>query len=94
MTQAELAAEVGVHPATVTSWERGTFPRRHQGKVESVLGISLDGDGEEQEVYTDPAELAIWNNSALGDESHRLEIIATLRRARRDHGPGRHERGA
>jgi transcriptional regulator with XRE-family HTH domain len=44
MTQAQLAAKVGVHVATVTSWEAGTFPSRHQGKVEAVLGISLDGD--------------------------------------------------
>lgn len=58
-SQVELARRLGVSPSTVANWERGaSYPKKKLGKVEHVLGISLDGDLEpdEPELPT-PAEL-------------------------------------
>lgn len=42
LTQAQLAAELGVNKASVANWESGIhFPQRHLGAVEALLGISL-----------------------------------------------------
>lgn len=47
LTQAELAAEVGVGKSTVVAWENGHhFPKRKLGKLEAVLGITLNDDGD------------------------------------------------
>lgn len=44
LTQAALAARVGVSNASVVNWENGThFPLRHLGAIEEVLEISLQG---------------------------------------------------
>ena len=44
LTQEELGARVGVSARAVIRWEAGlNFPRRHQGRLEAVLGIRLDG---------------------------------------------------
>ena len=55
MTQQDLAAELGVSKSTVANWETGKhFPRRYIGRVEDVLGISLDGnDGRFRAVSDD-----------------------------------------
>ena len=56
MTQAQLAARLGVHPATVRSWELNrNFPERHQGALEALLRIRLHGDPPE-----DPEEQQLW----------------------------------
>ena len=46
-SQVELARKLGVSPSTVANWERGaSYPKKKLGKVEQVLGISLDGEPE------------------------------------------------
>lgn len=43
MSQEDLALAVGVTRSTVSNWEVGKhFPKKYLGKVEAVLGISLD----------------------------------------------------
>jgi len=45
LTQEELAVLVGVSARAVIRWELGrNFPSRHQGRLEAVLGIRLNGD--------------------------------------------------
>lgn len=84
MTQAELAARIGkgVHVSTVTNWEQGRhLPLRHQGALEAVLGISLDGPPDAEPVYTDPAEVELWSlTSFTADE--RRDMIAAYRARR------------
>lgn len=42
LTQAALAAELGVDRATVADWERGRhFPQRYAGALEELLGIEI-----------------------------------------------------
>lgn len=83
LTQAQLAARIGVHVSTVTNWEADKhFPARYQGAVEAALGIKLSGEPEE--VYTDPLERQIWEEADL-PKTARREIIGHLRRARREH---------
>ena len=50
-SQVELAEELGVSPSTVANWERGaSYPKKKLGKVEQVLGVSLDGDEPEPDL--------------------------------------------
>jgi ribosome-binding protein aMBF1 (putative translation factor) len=80
LTQAQLAARIGVNRTTVASWETGQhFPQRHQGAIEDVLGVSLTGEIE-AEVYTDPVERAIWELDL--SRGVRLDFIAQLRARR------------
>lgn len=45
MSQAELAAEVGVSRSTVNAWERDrAYPQNRIGALEQVLGLSLSED--------------------------------------------------
>ena len=73
MTQEELAARIDVHPATVRAWELDrNFPSRHQGKLEAVLRIRLNGDPPE-----DPDERQLW---ALNlPASVRRQLVAAYR---------------
>lgn len=49
-SQVELAERLGVSPSTVANWERGaSYPKKKLGKVEQVLGVTLDGDEPESE---------------------------------------------
>ena len=49
-SQVELARRLGVSPSTVANWERGaSYPKRKLGKVEQVLGVTLDGPEPEPE---------------------------------------------
>lgn len=72
--QRELAGRVGVHVNSVQKWESGThYPGRKLGKLEQVLGISLDDGPEpdEPEMPT-PAELEDLRRHAvevLGDQA-------------------------
>lgn len=48
LDQADLAERVGVHVNTVQKWESGIhYPGRKLGKLEQVLGISLDEEPEQ-----------------------------------------------
>ncbi len=85
MTQSKLAAEVGVDRSAVSNWERGRhFPLRFQGKVEEVLGISLDGEGLPEIVARhsdDPQVMELYNLRTLPLET-RLGLIRKLLRDR------------
>jgi transcriptional regulator with XRE-family HTH domain len=84
-TQQQLADRLGVNRATVSAWETDKqLPDRTQGAIEDVLGISLlNGTGPE--VYTDPTERAVWEDLTLGTDEERRELIAEMRRAKREH---------
>lgn len=48
MTQQSLADALGVSKSTVANWESGKhFPLRYLGKVEAVLGVTLEDEAEE-----------------------------------------------
>lgn len=84
MSQMQLAKMVGAGVRSVGRWERGqAVPRSHIGSLEAVLGISLDEQEPEAEVYTDPVERAIWELD-LSREA-RLDFIAQLRARRMKH---------
>ena len=73
MKQHELAAAVGVDRSAVSNWERGRhFPLRYQGKVEDVLGISLDEQPQVPEVVRRHWDVKgvreLWEITALPPE--------------------------
>lgn len=69
MKQHELAAAVGVDRSAVSNWERGRhLPQRYQGKLEDVLGISLD---DEAENALSPAARAVLRRE-LGADAERV----------------------
>lgn len=72
-TQSELADRVDVHTATVRAWELNrNFPGRHQGRLEAVLRIRLDGSP-----WEDPEERKLW---ALNlPTSTKRELVAHYR---------------
>lgn len=89
-SQQQLADAIQVDRKTIDNWENGrTYPRSSIGALEVVLG-PLDDSGE---VYTDPAEAAIWEDEGL-PEDERREMIADLRERRRRHGRRTHDRRA
>lgn len=91
----DLARELHVGVRSIGRWERGeAVPRSSIGAIELLLGISLSANGTAEEVYTDPLERAAWEDLRLGTDAERREIIEGLRRARKEHGRGRHERDA
>jgi transcriptional regulator with XRE-family HTH domain len=86
LTQDQFAGRVGVSPSAVLGWEKGRyFPKRHQGAVEHVLGISLLAeDDREPELPTDPRERELWD-LAVQDmpPAQAWEVIEEYRRRRR-----------
>lgn len=48
LTQAELAARVGVDGRTVRNWEAGRVPRNAIGGIERALGIDLSSSDDER----------------------------------------------
>jgi transcriptional regulator with XRE-family HTH domain len=82
LTQQELARQLGVSKSTVANWESGKhFPLRYMGKVEEVLGISLD-DEEQMPVIVaahqnDPRVMELWSLRSIPPRS-REGLIATL----------------
>ena len=65
-SQVELAEQLGVSPSSVANWERGAaYPKKKIGKVEQVLGISLDGLDAEPADRSPPARLSEEAREAL-----------------------------
>lgn len=91
-TQKELAEALPADPQgrrpgvrSIGRWERGeAVPRNAIGALEDVLGVSLEDGAEPEEVYTDPAERAIWEDPLLPSIELRRSLIGQLRAARRE----------
>lgn len=81
LTQDDLAARLNVSRSTVANWESGKhFPLRYLGRVESVLGVSLNGDAEAPVI---PPDLQRRIDALSPDEQ--AYVIDRLTRRR---GPG------
>lgn len=96
LTQQELAATLGVSKSTVANWERGKhFPLRYLGAVESVLGISLDGEPPAVPELTPTDE---WEASVLADrdlpEQWKISLVRESRAARAEYVRVKRERRA
>ena len=96
-TQIELAARLGVSPSTVANWERGaSYPKKKLGKIEQVLGISLDnGNGDDGPPDPVPEGLKRSIRQDLSDlppEAAERVIDAVRRTLEEEGGPpaGRH----
>lgn len=86
MKQSELADKLGVHKATVVSWETGKhYPRRHLGAIEAQLRVNLR-DGQRVSHYDTPDEALIWSLDRF-TEDERHALISALRDSR---GAARH----
>ena len=92
MRQIDLAALLDVAASTVANWERGkSFPERHLGDVERILGISLTAVNGTPPPPTDPLERELWDLLTAPDvpEDERLspaeawKMIERYRRRRR-----------
>ena len=84
LSQVELAALIGVSPSSVANWERGaSYPKKKFGKVEQVLGISLDEIAPETADRSPPTLL----DGAVGDEDAEL-VRKALREVYPDQAEG------
>jgi transcriptional regulator with XRE-family HTH domain len=89
-SQQRLADAIGVNRKTIDNWENGrTYPRSSIGALEGVLG-PLTG---EEEVYTDPAERALWEDGSLTEDDRR-DLIEELRARRGRRDRRKHDRRA
>jgi transcriptional regulator with XRE-family HTH domain len=78
MTQADLARAVDVHVRSIGNWERGAHvPRAKQHLIESVLGIDLNDDIDEQETVAlhDVSDAALLNEVARRMSRGRLAVV-------------------
>lgn len=81
-SQVELASKLNVSPSTVANWERGAaYPSKKLGKVEQVLGISLDSEPESEPDVMPPGLRERIYEVLSPDEARRVEQVveATLR---------------
>ena len=75
-SQVELAHRLGVSPSTVANWERGaSYPKRKLGKVEQVLGISLDGPEPEPDILPDGVRDDIRRGASSPEAAAHLEEL-------------------
>ena len=100
MTQADLAAKLGVAKSTVANWERGKhFPVRYQGPLEEILGIDLDAadaaPGPLADLFPlrDEWEQRVVEDKRYSDEWKRL-FIEKSRAGRADYDEGKAQPGA
>lgn len=77
LTQRELADLVGVDESSVINWESGKhYPRRKLGKLESVLGVRLDGqDDEPVSPISAPLREVIYQELSPADAARVIEVI-------------------
>ena len=62
LSQTGFAGRVGVSRNAVSKWETGlSYPLRHAGKIEAVLGISLAANGRTPEPPADLKERELWD---------------------------------
>jgi transcriptional regulator with XRE-family HTH domain len=93
MDQADVARALGVSRSAVNAWVNDrTYPLNSIGALEELLDVDLTSL-EGGEVYTDPAERAIWEDESLPQEERR-ELIDELRDRRRRHDRRTHHRQA
>lgn len=81
-SQVELARRLGVSPTTVANWERGaSYPKKKLGKVEQVLGITLDGEPQPEPPPRIPEGLRrdIMNEESLTPAERQAVIDAVER---------------
>jgi transcriptional regulator with XRE-family HTH domain len=79
LTQADLAARLGVAKSTVANWETGKhYPARYLGVIEEALGVSLTDEPE-----PDPRLAEI--RALKMDPADEAEFIAALEIVRRQH---------
>ena len=95
MDQADVARALGVSRSAVNAWVNDrAYPQNAIGALEELLGVDLTTDeSRDAEVYTDPAERAIWEDESLPKEEKR-ELIEELRERRRRHDRRTHHRQA
>ena len=88
MTQQQLADALGVAKSTVANWESGThFPLRKLGAVETVLGVTLDGEETEPPRRREvPPHTKRVLKAALPDGDDYERVIALLERPEDDGG--------
>lgn len=94
MDQRDLAELVGVHVNSVQRWEAGKqYPGRRLGKLEAVLGITVD-DGSEHEEPEMPTQAELDDlrehiREVLGDEAENfIRLMDEALAATPPHGPG------
>jgi transcriptional regulator with XRE-family HTH domain len=85
MRQQDLADTIGVSRTTVDAWENDrAYPRSSIGALEEVLGISLDGSGQESGPELIPADE--WEAQVLSDpdlpDHLKRQLISDSRAAR------------
>jgi transcriptional regulator with XRE-family HTH domain len=75
LSQEQLAGRVGVHPSTIINWEKGKHPpKRRQGKLEAVLGISLSSDPPPLRRVVDAHTRSVLRAALPDDDDYRRVI--------------------
>lgn len=74
-SQIELAQQVGVTNRTIGEWERGArVPKKHIGRIEKILGITLRDTKTELGEFTDP-QLTAEITARLASRDERIRNL-------------------